>query len=100
MATIKYLKHLNNAITVYYSGRPDFDLVTSKPDDLLLYNDIVDEDPKSENYNYAIWETYIKNNWWTVITINVPEPVVPIVVPSYAGIWTSFNRYVYYNNAG
>ena len=84
---MKYLKHINIAITTYSSGRTDFVSITAKPGEIHLYDNVIIEDNMSVNYNAHIWDDYIKNNYWTVI--EVPALVI-IIQPQNV---TMANRY-------
>lgn len=77
----KYLKHINTAITTYSSGRTDFVSITATPNEVRLYDDVINEDNMSVNYNAHIWDDYIKNNYWTIINIDwLPVWNMPVTI--------------------
>ena len=47
----KYLKHIHNVVTIYSSGRTDFLTVNAIPGLVVLYDDIINIDITSVNYN-------------------------------------------------
>lgn len=95
--SIKYLKLVKPFPVTLYSGRTDFESVYFAPDslnNLKLYASLVDESIGSSNYNRALFEYYIFSNILCIIF--VPEPIVPVVVPttpSYTGLFFDITTY-------
>jgi hypothetical protein len=63
----KYLKHLNSFVTTYSTGRTDVLTISAEPGKLLLYDDMVNDNNTSDNYNADTWDEYITKGYWTVI---------------------------------
>ena len=84
----KYLKHIHNVVTIYSSGRTDFLTVNAIPGLVVLYDDIINEDNMSVNYNAHIWDDYIQKGYWTVIVgpIIWEDLIISVAVHS-VGVW-------------
>ena len=72
----QYLKYLLPYSAAFLTGRSDIgETVIDKPDQYLEYTDIINDDATSINYNKHVWDIYVTKDFFSYITLTLPDPV-------------------------